>query len=44
MAWENCCRYTGYVSKAFGESVVLRLGAAWGIVTALFGFFVMKGD
>lgn len=34
-------RYTGYVSKAWGEAWVMRIGGIWGVLTAISAFLYM---
>lgn len=34
-------RYTGWVSKHFGEAAVMNVGAVWGILTAISAFLFM---
>lgn len=33
--------YTGFISRAFGEVMVMRIGAIWAMLTATFAFFYM---
>lgn len=34
--------YTGFVSRAFGEQVVMRIGAAWALLTSAFALVYMR--
>lgn len=34
--------YTGFVSRAFGEHAVMRIGAAWALPTSVFSLIYMR--
>lgn len=35
-------RYTGFLSRAFGEAAVMRVGAIWAILTGIVAFLFMR--